>query len=86
MADETLKSLKKAHEREVNSFHSQLPLVKKPRNDEPNIVFSERDDHGIRQPHDDPLVIILRVEEFHIHQVLVDNKSSANIIYLPAFQ
>ena len=56
------------------------------KNDEPNIVFSKRDGHGIRQPHDDPLVIVLKVEEFNIHQVLIDNKSSADIIYLPAFQ
>jgi len=29
---------------------------------------------------------MLRMEEFNIHQVLIDNGSSANIIYLPAFQ
>ena len=60
--------------------------MKMPKNDETNIVFSERDDCGIRQPYDDPLVIMLRVEEFNIHQVLIDNGSSADIIYLPAFQ
>ncbi|XP_023928699.1 uncharacterized protein LOC112040039 [Quercus suber] len=57
-----------------------------PKNDKPDIVFSERDSRGIRQPHDNPLVIMLRVEEFNIHQVLIDNGSSADIIYLPAFQ
>ena len=57
-----------------------------PKNDEPDIVFSERDDCSIRQPHDDPLVIMLRVEKFNIHQVLIDNRSSIDIIYLPAFQ
>ena len=85
IAGETLKSLKKAHEREVNNFHSRLPPVKMPRNDKPDIVFSERDGRGIRQPHDDPLVIMLKVEEFNIHQVLIDNKSSADIIYLLVF-
>ena len=80
-----LKSLKEAHEREINSVYSWCPLMKMPRNDELDIVFSKRDDRGIRQPHDDPLVIMLRVEEFNIHQVLIDNRSSANIIYLPAF-
>ena len=29
---------------------------------------------------------MLRVEEFKIHRVLIDNGSLANIIYLPAFQ
>ena len=56
------------------------------RNDEPDIIFSERDGHGIRQSHDDPLVIMLRVEEFNTHRVLIDNGSSIDIIYLPAFQ
>ena len=56
------------------------------RNDEPNIVFSGRDSHGITQPHDDPLVIMLKVEEFNIHKVLIDNSSSADIIYLPVFR
>ena len=55
-----------------------------PKNDELDIVFSGRDGHNIRQPHDDPLVIILRVEEFNIHRVLIDNESSTDIIYLPA--
>ena len=51
-----------------------------PRNDELDIVFLERDGRVIRKPHDDPLVIMLRVEEFNIHWVLIDNKSSADII------
>ena len=63
----TLKFLKKAHGREINSVHSWLPPMKMLRNDEPDIVFLERDDRGIRQPHNDPLVIMLRVEEFNIH-------------------
>ena len=80
-----LKSLKKAQGREINSFHSWLPSMKMPKNDEPDIVFSERDSRDIRQTNNDPLVIMLRVEEFNIHQVLINNKSSANIVYLPTF-
>ena len=34
----------------------------------------------------EPLVIMLRVEEFNIHRVLIDNGSSVDIIYLPMFQ
>ena len=86
MVGRTLKSLKKAHEKIINSVHSRLPLVKMPRSDELDIVFSERDSCSIRQPHDNPLVIMLRVEEFNIHRVLINNGSLANIIYLPAFQ
>ncbi|XP_075636709.1 uncharacterized protein LOC142608943 [Castanea sativa] len=57
-----------------------------PKNDEPDIFFSKRDGRSFRQPHDDPLVIMLRVKEFNIHRMLIDNRSSTDIIYLPAFQ
>ena len=60
--------------------------MKMPKNDKPDIVFLERDSHGVRQPHDDSLVIMLRVEEFNIHWVLINNGSSVDIIYLPTFQ
>ena len=40
----------------------------------------------LRQPHDDPLVIMLKMEEFNMHQVLIDNGGSANTIYLLTFQ
>ena len=86
MTGGTLKSLKKSHEREIISVHSRLPPMKMLRKDEPDIVFSRRDSHSITQPHDDPLVIMLKVEEFNIHQVLIDNRSSSDIIYLPMFQ
>ncbi|XP_030936074.1 uncharacterized protein LOC115961194 [Quercus lobata] len=81
-----LKSLRKAQGREIYSVHSWLPLMKLPKNDELDIVFSGRDGRGIRQPHDDPLVIMLRLKEFNIHRVLINNGSSADIIYLLAFQ
>ena len=38
------------------------------------------------QPHDNPLVIMLKVEEFNICRVLIDNESSSDIIYLLVFQ
>ena len=40
----------------------------------------------MKQPHYDPLVIMVMIEEFNTRRVLVDNGSSADIIYLPAFQ
>ena len=84
--DGMLKSLKRPQGREINSVHSQLPPMKMSKNDEPDIVFSEKDDCGIRQPHNDSLVIMLKVEEFNIHRVFINNKILADIIYLPAFQ
>ena len=60
--------------------------MKMQKNDEPDIVFSERDDRSIRQPHEDLPIIMLRAEEFNIHRVHIDNGRSTYIIYLPAFQ
>ena len=48
--------------------------------------FNEGDVRGVKQPHNDPLVIMLNIEGFNTKRILVDNGSSANIIYLPAFQ
>ena len=51
-----------------------------------DIVFFEQDVKGIRQPHDDPLVIMLTIEGFNTRKVLVDNGSSADVMYMTAFQ
>ena len=50
------------------------------------MVFSEEDAQGVKQPHDNPLVIMLMIEEFNTRRVLVDNGSLADIIYLSVFQ
>ena len=51
-----------------------------------DITFSEQDAIGIKQPYDDPLVIVLEIEGFNMRIVLVDNGSSANIMYMTAYQ
>ena len=48
--------------------------------------FNEVNARGVKQPHNDPLVIMLNIEGFNTKRILVGNGSSANIIYLPAFQ
>ena len=48
--------------------------------------FNEADARGVRQPHNDPLVIMLNIEGFNTKRILVDNGSFADIIYLPAFK
>ena len=50
------------------------------------MCFSEEDARGVKQPHDDPLVILIMIEGFNTKRVLVDNGSSTDIIYLSAFQ
>ena len=52
----------------------------------PIIGFSEEDARRLHHPHDDALVISIRIEDYNMHRVLVDNGSSADILYYPAFQ
>ena len=49
------------------------------------ITFSDLDLEGCLHPHDDPLVIRAVVANKTIHQVLVDNGSSIDIIYASDF-
>ena len=51
-----------------------------------DMFFFEEDVRGVKQPYDDPLVIMLTIEGFNTRRILMDNGSSANIIYLFAFQ
>ena len=48
--------------------------------------FNEADARRVRQPHNDLLVIMLNIEGFNTKRILIDNGSSADIIYFPAFQ
>ena len=51
-----------------------------------DILFTEEDARGVKQPHDNPLAIVLMIERFNTRLILVDNGSSIDIIYLSAFQ
>ena len=48
--------------------------------------FNKADAREVKQPHNDLLVIMLNIEGFNTKRILIDNGSSADIIYLPAFQ
>ena len=50
-----------------------------------SITFSDSDLEGCQHPHDDPLVVRAIVANKTIHWVLVDNESSADIIFVSAF-
>ena len=68
----------------MNSIH-RIPSLKQRRTDR-DILFSKEDARGVKQPHDDSLVIMLMIEGFNTRRILVGNDSSANIIYLSTFQ
>ena len=79
----SFRSLKRACQRQVNSIH-MVPLFKQRRTNQ-DMSFNEEDTRGVNQPHNDPLVITLTIEGFNTKRILVDNGSSADIIYLSAF-
>ena len=80
----SFRSLKKSHQRQVNNVHSLPPLKQRQTNQD--MYFSKEDARGVKQPYDNPLVIMIMIKGFNTRRVLVDNKSSADIIYLSAFQ
>ena len=80
----SFRSLKKSYQKQVNSIH-RIPPLKQRRTDR-DILFLEDDARGVKQSHDNPLVIMLMIEGFNTKGILVDNGSSVNIIYLSAFQ
>ena len=51
-----------------------------------DILFLEEDARRVKQPYNDLLVIMLMIEGFNIRRILANNGSSADIIYIFAFQ
>ena len=50
------------------------------------ISFTDKEAERIHHPHDDAIVITLLIVDYITRRVLVDNGSSADILYYPAFQ
>ncbi|XP_041001256.1 uncharacterized protein LOC121246989 [Juglans microcarpa x Juglans regia] len=49
------------------------------------ITFDERDVEVILHPHDDALVVTMQIANFRTQKILIDNGSSANILFWDAF-
>ena len=79
-------SAKKAHMRSIRSGEVvEVQAVSKLPRLDTSITFSDSDLEGCQHPHDDPLVIRVVVANKTVHRVLVDNGSSADIIFTLAF-
>ena len=77
---------RKAHLRSIRSGEvMEVQVVSKLPRLDIAITFSDSDLEGCQHPHDDPLVIRAVVANKTIHRVLVDNGSSADIIFASAF-
>jgi len=84
----TFRSSKKARKTylrmvQIVQLTSTVPKMAQINN--PVIRFSKDDARRLHHPHDDSLVVSLRVGDYKMHWVLVDNSSSADILYYPAF-
>ena len=73
-----LRSIRSRETLEIQAV-SKLPWL------DTTITFPDSDMQGYQHPHDDPLVIRVIIDNKTIHRVLVDNGSSADIIFESAF-
>nr|XP_023905467.1 uncharacterized protein LOC112017220 [Quercus suber] len=82
-------SSRKAHKtylRMVKNVQLTGFVPKMARIDNPIIEFSKEDVKRFHHPLDDALVVSISIGYYNTHRVLVDNESSADILYYPAFQ
>ncbi|XP_015944279.1 uncharacterized protein LOC107469410 [Arachis duranensis] len=72
------KSSRKRHLKRVYQVENESP-------DLPTISFTKEDGQGIMLGHDDPVVITMILVNANLHRILVDQWSSADILFKPAF-
>ena len=82
----SFKKARKTYLRMVQNIQLTRYAPKMARVDNPVIGFTEEDARLLHHPHDDALVVSIRVRDYNTYKVLVDNGSSTDILYYPAFQ
>ncbi|XP_047182169.1 uncharacterized protein LOC124848525 [Vigna umbellata] len=75
-------SVRKPHIRALRSVHA----VDRSRRTMPPITFTNEDFHALDPDHDDPMVITAEIARYSISKVLIDQRSSVNILYWKTFQ
>ena len=76
---------RKTYLRMVQNVQLTGSIPKIARRQSPIIGFSKEDARRLHHLHDDALVVSIRVGNYNVHRMLVDNGSSADILYYPAF-
>ena len=79
------KKARKTYFRMVQNVQLMGSVPKIAWRESPIIGFLEEDARRLHHPHDDALVVSIRIEDYNMHRVLVDNGSSTDILYYPAF-
>ena len=85
-ASSSSKKARKTYLRVVQNVQPTSFILKMAQVDNPIIGFLKEDARRLHHPHNDALVVSIQVEDYNTHRVLVDNGSSADILYYPAFQ
>ncbi|XP_077222109.1 uncharacterized protein LOC143855948 [Tasmannia lanceolata] len=78
----TSSAARKTYARRVNVVHACSKKMKT----ENEISFSDAELNGLILPHDDALVLTMLVANWELKKILVDNGSSADILYYHAFE
>ena len=81
-----LSKSKKAYLKVVQSIQLSRRSPRARSTDEQAITFTDKDAERIHHPHNDAIIITLLITDYTTRRVLVDNGSSADILYYPAFQ
>ena len=76
---------KKTYLREVQNVQISGRPPRMIREVELTIIFTDKDARRLHHPHDDAIVITLAIANYTTRRVLIDNGSSADILYYPAF-
>ena len=77
-----LSSALKAYDRQTLHMDS----VARVQEDEDPIIFMPKDQGDVLLPHDDPLVISAIIAKHPIERILVDSRSSVNLLYWNCFE
>ena len=79
------KRARKTYLRMVQNMQLTGAVPRIAQRESPTVGFSEEDARRLHHPHNDVLVVSIGIEDYNMHRLLVDNGSSANILYYPAF-
>ena len=85
MTTGSFKKARKSYHRMVQNVQLTGSVSKIAQKEGPIIGFSEEDARCLHHPHDNALVVGICVGDYNMHWVLVDDGSSADILYYPAF-
>jgi hypothetical protein len=69
----------------AGNVHSVPEMHKKRPHPEEAITFSEKNETWVSQPHDDALVLNLKINAHQVRRILIDTESFADVMYFDAF-